>query len=248
MKADKLKRGIGGSVLTLGLLFGLIAISGSTSQAQYRNRDGYGYGQNVYRIAADQGYRDGIERGSKDARDRERFNPDNASQYKKATNGYRSEYGNKDAYKQAYREGFRRGYDAGFRQYNNSGNGGYYPNDDPYYGNNDPYGRNGGYGRNDVGYAAQEQGYRDGLNQGAEHARDGKRYDPQGTRRYKNADEGYRSEYGNKDEYRRVYRDSFVRGYEEGYRRDYRGNTGGNNDRTRDTVISILGAILGGGF
>jgi hypothetical protein len=250
MNSANLRKGINGALLTLSLLFGLTIMTSLTAQAQYRNRDGYGYGQDVYRIAADQGYRDGVNRGAEDARDNDRYNPEGTSQYKDGKNGHRSEYGNKEAYKQAYREGFRRGYDVGFRQYanNRQGRG---RNDDPYYGRNDDYGRSGdygGYGRNDIYRVAQEQGYRDGVEQGAEHARDGKRFDPEGTRRYKNADQGYRSEYGNKEEYKQAYRGSFRQGYEEGYRRDYRGDSNGRSNNTRDTVISILGAVLGSRF
>jgi hypothetical protein len=248
MNTAKLRRGINGALLTLSLLFGLTIMNSLTAQAQYRNRDRYGYGQNAYRIASENGYRDGLNRGAEDARDNDRYNPEGTSQYKDGKNGHRSEYGDKEAYKQAYREGFRRGYDVGFRQYANNGQ---YGNNGPYYGRDDEYGTYGGYGGygNDAYRVAQDQGYRDGYEHGAQHGRDGKRFDPEGTRQYKNADNGYRSEYGNKDAYRQAYRDSFRRGYEEGYRRDYRGdNNGRGNSNTRDTVISILGAILGGGF
>lgn len=217
MDTAKLKRISKATLMTVGLLFGLTIASSLSAQAQYRSRGDYGYSQGIYRIAGDQGYRDGAEEGAKDARDNDRFNPNDKSKFKKATNGYRDEYGNKDAYKQAYRQGFLRGYDIGFRQYSNNGRVSR-RNDDPYYGRNDGgYGRDdgyGGYGRNDIYRVAQDQGYRDGLDHGASHGRDGKRFDPEGTRQYRNADQGYRSEYGNKEEYKQVYRESFRRGYE----------------------------------
>ena len=92
---------------------------------------------------------------------------------------------------------------------------------------------------NDVYRIAQDQGYRDGLDHGAEHAREGKRYDPESTRHYKDATSGYRSEYGNKDAYKQAYREGFRQGYDEGYRR-YGGRYGRRNSRP----IDILGNIL----
>lgn len=258
MNTANLRRGIKGTVLTVALLFGLTIVTSLTAQAQYRTRDDYGYGRNTYRIAAQQGYQDGMNEGAKDARDNDRYKPEGAKKYKKATEGYRSEYGNKDEYKQAYRRGFLKGYDAGFGQYadNRQGRRG---NNDPYYGRDDDgrydrtgdYGDDngyGGYGSNDAYRVARDQGYRDGVDHGAEHAREGKSYNPEGTRHYKDANEGYRSEYGNKEQYKQAYRESFKRGYDEGYRRDSRGTNNGRTGNQRNNVRSILGTILGGGF
>lgn len=233
------------ALLIFSLLVGLAFIAGMPSaQAQYRNDPYYGY--DVYRIAQDQGHRDGFEQGSKDGRDRDRYRPEESGRYKDATRGYRSEYGNKDAYKQAYRDGFRRGYDQGFRQYTyGQGNDPYYRTD-PYGRGNDPYGRPGdyGYGRNDIYQVAQDQGYRDGYQRGSEDARDGDRYNPEGSSQYRNADRGYRSEYGNKEEYRRIYRDAFRRGYDESYRNQGGGGYNRGSDRMR-RVADILGTIFG---
>lgn len=231
--------------LIFSLLVGIAFIADMPSaQAQYRNDPYYGY--NIYQIAQDNGYRDGLEQGAKDGRDRNRYRPEDSGRYKDATRGYRSEYGNKDAYKQAYRDGFLRGYEQGFRQYTYGGstNDPYYRND-PYGRGNDPYGRAGdyGYGRYDIYQVAQDQGYRDGYQRGTEDARDGDRYNPEGTSQYKNADRGYRSEYGNKEEYKRIYRDAFRRGYDEAYRRGDRG-VYNRSDRTR-RIADILGTIFG---
>ena len=238
----------GGALLTLTLIFGIALVAGATASAQYRRERGGYYGYDVYQAARDQGYRDGVDHGAEHARDGDRYNPEGTRHYKDATSGYRSGYGSKDAYKQAYREGFLRGYEAGYRQRGGYGRGRgsdpYYGEDDPYY-RRDPggYGGYGGYGRGgDIYRVAEEQGYRDGVEHGAEHAREGKRYDPQTTRHYKDGDNGYRSGYGNKDQYRQVYRDSFRRGYDEGYNR-----SGGRYGRrnTRGRVTDILGGILG---
>ena len=89
----------------------------------YNRNDGY-YGNNgynnVYRIAQQNGYNDGLRKGEEDARERHN-NPTGTSEYKHATNGYNSSYGNKDAYKQAYRQAFLQGFDEGqSRYYNNN--------------------------------------------------------------------------------------------------------------------------------
>ena len=249
MSKNMLRRESVKVLLVVTLLLGVAFVTGAPSvQAQYRNDPYYG-GYDIYRVAQDQGYRDGLEQGTKDGRDRERYRPEDNGRYKDATRGYRSEYGNKEAYRQAYREGFRRGYDQGFRQYTYGGgnNDPYYRND-PYGRGNDPYGRTGDYGsgRYDIYQVAQDQGYRDGIQRGAEDARDGDRYNPEGTSQYKDGDRGYRSEYGNREEYRRVYRDSFRRGYDEAYRRQDRGgyNRGNSGDRAR-RIADILGNIFG---
>ena len=132
---DKIKR----FGIVLSLVFGFLLFSSTAAQAQYRDNRGYGrndrygnnerYGNEMYRVAQDYGYNDGLRRGAEDMRDRDRYNPENAGDYKKATNGYDSYYGNKDEYKRAYRDAFRRGYDEGYNRYNNNNrNNGRYGN------------------------------------------------------------------------------------------------------------------------
>jgi hypothetical protein len=91
---------------------------------RYRRSDRYGrngdyanYGYNVYQIAENQGYQDGLNTGANDARQGQSYNPERSHYYKNATYGYNSSYGRKDDYKQAYRNGFGRGYDEGFQRY-----------------------------------------------------------------------------------------------------------------------------------
>lgn len=87
----------------------------------------------------------------------------------------------------------------------------------------------GGYGN--YGYQeARNRGYQDGLQTGASDASRRQNYDPQRSHYYKNATYGYDRSYGNKEQYKDVYRDAFVQGYSEGFRR-YGGNRRGNNGR-----------------
>ena len=93
------------------------------------------------------------------------------------------------------------------------------------------------YGRRDddryrdrnYGYQnARQQGYSYGLNVGAADAQRGQSYSPQRSRYWKNADEGFNSSYGNRGQYKQVFRDAFEQGYREGFQR-YANNRRGSN-------------------
>jgi hypothetical protein len=73
--------------------------------------------------------------------------------------------------------------------------------------------RNSGY------QTARQQGYSYGLSVGAGDAQRGQSYNPQRSRYYRNATEGYNSYYGNKGQYKQVFRDAFEQGYREGFQR-----------------------------
>lgn len=66
---------------------------------------------------------------------------------------------------------------------------------------------------------ARQQGYSYGVNVGAADAQRGQRYNPQRSRYYRDATQGYSSYYGNRGRYRQVFRDAFLQGYREGYQR-----------------------------
>jgi hypothetical protein len=75
---------------------------------------------------------------------------------------------------------------------------------------------------------AFERGYREGLQRGAEDAREGRRFEPERDRVYREADAGYNSRYGSRDSYRNEFRRGFTSGYRQGY---YNARTIGRNDR-----------------
>lgn len=77
---------------------------------------------------------------------------------------------------------------------------------------------------------ARQQGYSYGLNVGAADAQRGQSYDPQRSRYWRNASEGYNSYYGNKGQYKQVFRNAFEQGYREGFQR-YAYNRRGRWDR-----------------
>ena len=95
--------------------------------------------------------------------------------------------------------------------------------------NRDDRNNRGGYG-NYGDQEARNRGYQDGLQTGANDASRRQNYDPQRSLYFKNATYGYDRSYRNKEQYKDVYRNAFVQGYNEGFRR-YGGNRRGNNGR-----------------
>jgi len=65
-------------------------------------------------VAAQSGYRDGLEAGRDDWRHRERFDPAGAKRYRQGDRDYDRRYGPRDDYKREYRAAFERGYREGF--------------------------------------------------------------------------------------------------------------------------------------
>ena len=81
-----------------------------------------------------------------------------------------------------------------------------YPNQYPY-----PDARD---SRGSYSSEAFRKGYEDGVYKGREDVGDGDSFDPARHGWYKNADRGYDSRYGSKDDYRAEYRRGFLDGYE----------------------------------
>ena len=66
---------------------------------------------------------------------------------------------------------------------------------------------------------ARQQGYSYGVNVGAADAQRGQSYNPQRSRYWRNATEGYSSSYGNRGQYKQIFRDAFEQGYRDGWQR-----------------------------
>jgi hypothetical protein len=80
--------------------------------------------------------------------------------------------------------------------------------------------RNDRYRDRNYGYqAARQQGYSYGMRVGAADAQRGQSYNPQRSRYWKNATEGYSSSYGNRGQYKQIFRNAFEQGYREGFQR-----------------------------
>ncbi|HET9994433.1 MAG TPA: hypothetical protein VFQ18_03405 [Candidatus Acidoferrum sp.] len=65
-------------------------------------------------VALDTGYRDGLQAGYNDLRQRKDFHPEKHDAYEDGNHGYRKNYGDKGLYKEQYRKAFIRGYEDAF--------------------------------------------------------------------------------------------------------------------------------------
>lgn len=168
------------------------------------------------RVAADRefdrGFREGFRRGEQDGR---RGRPPNV----RAHGSYRNA-GNRTGWRdapiavRAFRSGFEDGYAQGYRRYAVGRRGGYPPAARAY-----PSAPGAGNSPRRVGSPAFDEGYRDGLDEGARDRRGGDPYDPVRSRRYREGGRDHDRRYGSRDDYARAYRDGFMRGYQEGYGR-----------------------------
>jgi len=156
MKRLSFVRHAGFAVLAL---FGLIAVSASTANAQYNDpyyqQRNYGYygNQQSSQIAINNGYQLGYGTGSNDRAFGRRYNLNDDKSYRDADSGYsNSGFRSKDQYRQLFRQGFELGYRDG---YSGQQRQGYYnPRNDGYYNNN-----NGGYYNNNNGGYYNNDGY-----------------------------------------------------------------------------------------
>jgi len=137
-------------------------------------------------------YRQGYDQGPDDARRHRGFHPD-ANRYREADD----------------RRSYRTGYEAGYRSL-----GDHDRSNSGYYGNGAGYGGGRGYGN--MNSIAEQNGYRDGMNDGRKDSATGHSFRPTQDDNYKNAP-GYSSTMGDRQQYKDVYRQGYQRGYQVGY-------------------------------
>jgi hypothetical protein len=68
-------------------------------------------------VAAQNGFRDGLEAGRDDARDRRASDPFRPKRYRSGDHDYDRRYGPKEEYQREYRAAFQQGYEQGYREY-----------------------------------------------------------------------------------------------------------------------------------
>jgi hypothetical protein len=184
---------------------------------------GYAYGRNpdirdyreLDRRAYDNGFRDGVRNGERDARDRRDFRVDRDGNYRSADDGYRREGGyDRDQYRRNFRRGYEAGYRDGFERLARGSYGGRSVTPGIVIQPPVVVVPRGGYGNS----PAAQNGYRDGLETGRKDSRDRERFDPRRAKRYREGDHDYDRRYGDRDYYKREYRSAFEQGYEQGYR------------------------------
>jgi hypothetical protein len=211
--------------------FVVIGSTAAPAQAQWGQDNDYGrYGDHdrgngrvdAQRMALVNGYAAGYEHGIQDRRNRESYDYDHATEYRRGSNGYERGYGNERDYQSWFRQGYAKGYSDGY--YGRSRNRGYERGRNT---NGYPYG-NGGYydnGRGDmsqqeVAQRAAQSGYRAGFERGQYDARQGvRRANPQGHGAYQYGFDGFDPDWGSASTYQRYYRQYLLQGYQDGFNR-----------------------------
>jgi hypothetical protein len=89
------------------------------------------------------------------------------------------------------------------------------------------YPTRGVYGR-DIERRAYDNGFREGLEQGRNDARRSRSFSPERHGEFRDADDGYHRSDGDREFYRRAFRQGFQTGYRESYDRMMRANGGYN--------------------
>jgi hypothetical protein len=225
---------VGGLVLAIG--FVLAAETPALAQRD-RHYDNY-YGgvrwdsERERRYAYLLGYHTAYSEGRDTRFSRVRYN--DMPGYREGTNGWRDWMGSQNTYRDHYRRGYRDGFtDARggrARRYDRDdveqvlGDSlrDVYEDDDRdfrRFPGRDRDRRDDRFDRNDVFQIAQRNGYRDGFNHGREDLNRRRGYDFDDNSLFRNATNGYQSQYRDVEAYRRGYREGFQRGYDDGYRR-----------------------------
>jgi hypothetical protein len=113
-------------VPVVALALGVLSTSACATGYAYGGQRDRGYGgyggydrgyAGAERIAYDNGFREGIRAGEKDARKHHRFEPRRDGDWRDGDNGYRREYGDRGFYRRNFRNGFEAGYAQGFRRF-----------------------------------------------------------------------------------------------------------------------------------
>lgn len=71
--------------------------------------------------------------------------------------------------------------------------------------------------RDRSGSNARAEGYNAGAQAGVDDARDGRRFEYQRHRAYRDGDRGYSNRYGSRDDYKQEFRAGFIAGYRDSY-------------------------------
>jgi hypothetical protein len=181
-------RSIGAGLLCAALIGPAAATTAEAQSSRPAGRWGVGLAQARY----ERGYRDGVRLGEEDARRGRGFDL-----------GRRPFYNERDDFRRGYADGYGVGFarvsDDQSRRFGTPRGGGRRP----------PQG---------LAEPAAARGFSDGYEDGLNDGRQRERYDPVGSRDYRDGHNGYFGAYGSRDAYRTNYRAGFRQGYEEGYR------------------------------
>jgi len=229
--------------MLVGIAMGLLLMAGTGFAQGHRGRDWNGYpnlggSNNLRQTALNAGFNEGSKEGRKD-RDRRRYsNFQDFDSYQSASKDYSSRLGDRDLYQRYFRMAFESGYDTENPRNGNYGSGNYDRNNDRNYDRNNDrnydrnndrnYDRNNRRGRNwdrygsyggsfELRQTALNAGYNEGIKQGRNDGRRGRRHSYQDFSQYQKATDDYSSKLGDRELYRRYYREGFENGYDDGF-------------------------------
>lgn len=233
MKKQYLLKEIAGLALGLTLLltsgsFATVNAQGGYGNQDRRNQnwDGYpnwGGSFDLRQTALSTGYYEGSKEGRNERTRGRQTNYQNFtafSAYQNATKGYKTHFGDRELYRRYFRLAFENGYNAELRiqvrrDGDNRGDRVYNPVDQNRRGRNwDRYGTYGG--SYELRQTALNAGYNEGIKEGRNDRQKGRYRDFRSFSNYQNATTDYSSKLGDRELYRRYYRDGFENGYSDG--------------------------------
>ena len=226
MKIQNLQDRIAGILLGFSLLLIIGAASSAAVEAQNRddrNWDQYGNYGGSYQLrqtALNAGYNEGVRAGDNDRQNNRHTDYRDFDVYQEATKDYNSRLGDRELYRRYFREAFENGYNS-----NDYGQGNRVGNDR--IGNRDRNGNQGrrrrnadGYGNYGGSFQLRQTALNAGFSEGAKQGRKdrNKRYDSgfENQSVYQKATKDYSSRLGDREIYRRYFREAYEHGYADG--------------------------------
>jgi len=215
-------------VASLVVLNGLTLTTTEAAQRRGRNWDGYpnlGGSFELRQTALNAGYNEGSKEGRRDYGKRTIKSYSDFKSYKNADQDYSSKLGSRDLYQRYFRMAFESGYET--ENPSSSGNRDRDRNGDQDNRNNDrgrehwgrDWGRYNTYGgSSELRQTALNAGYNAGLKEGRNARKKGHRRSYGDFGSYQKATDDYSSKLGDRELYRRYYRDGFQNGYDDGLR------------------------------
>lgn len=229
MKKQHLLKEIAGVALGLTLLLTIGSLATVNAQGGYRSQDprwdGYpnwGGGFELRQTALNAGYNEGSKEGRNDRAKARPANYQNFSAYQKATKGYNSRFGDRELYRRYFRLAFENGYNTEFgiqvrRDGDYRDNRGDRINNPVQNRRGRNWDRYGTYGGSyELRQTALNAGYNQGIKEGRNDRQRGRYRDFRSFSAYQKATTDYSSKLGDRELYRRYYRDGFENGYSDG--------------------------------
>ena len=234
MKIRNLHNRIAGVLLGVSLLLLVVGFGSSADvHAQDRNSDrnqrdrnwdqygNYGGSYELRQTALNAGYNEGVRAGNNDRQINRHSDYRDFDAYQAATKDYNSRLGDRELYRRYFREAFENGYNS-----NGDGWGDFGRNDRDRYPdrNNDNQTRRGrnrdGYGNYGGSFQLRQTALNAGFGEGTKQGRKdrNKRNDSgfQDQNTYRKATKDYSSRLGDREIYRRYFREAYEHGYADG--------------------------------